>query len=396
MMRSRAALTWVVSLMLMGACVNVDKPTAVVECEKADGGCTDHGRDGAAGPGPDVKPVQDGVVNTSPDGTTAQDGSASSVPDASPVGPFDAVADLPSSVVQDASQDVAQDVVLDAAKDVAQDVARDAATNLASGPCWNAGSPVAAGTVCRLAAGLCDVAEVCDGVNAACPADKYAPTTTVCRAAAGDCDIAESCSGSSADCPADAFLTAGEVCRPAAGPCDLAESCSGVDPACPADGMAPAGTVCRASTDTNQCDPAETCTGTSVSCPSDVKYTRPAAPTGVGALAGTLQATITWAAATGATGYNVKQSATSGSGYTTLGTPPTATASPYVSTGLTGGTTYYYVVTSVNTIVACESVNSVEVSAKPSGICSPPAAPTVTSTELTNSQATMVLTEVTT
>ena len=38
MMRSRAALTWVVSLMLMGACVNVDKPTAVVECERPTAG----------------------------------------------------------------------------------------------------------------------------------------------------------------------------------------------------------------------------------------------------------------------------------------------------------------------------------------------------------------------
>jgi len=48
---------------------------------------------------------------------------------------------------------------------------------------------VAPGTVCRKAVGLCDLDEVCDGVSAACPADKYAPTTTVCRAAAGLCDI---------------------------------------------------------------------------------------------------------------------------------------------------------------------------------------------------------------
>ena len=376
MMRSLTALAWAVFLVLMGACVNVDKPAAVVECEKADGGCTNHGGDGSAGPGADVKPAQDAAGNGSPDGTTVKDGPASSVPDVSPVGPSDGVPDLPSGVVQDASLDVA----VDAAKDIAQDVARDGATDLASGPCWNAGSPVAAGTICRLPVGLCDVEEVCDGINAACPADAYAPSTNVCRPAAGDCDIAESCSGSSPDCPADAFLTAGEVCRPATGICDLAESCSGVGPDCPADSLVPAGTVCRASTDSNQCDPAETCTGTSVSCPADVKYTRPAAPTGVTAAPGTLQSTISWTAVAGATGYNVKQSVTSGSGYTTQGTPPTATASPYVNTGLTGGTTYYYVVTSVNTVVTCESANSTEVSVKPSGICTPPAAPTVTPT----------------
>ena len=376
MMRSLAALAWVVPLMLLGACVNVDKPTAVVACEKADGGCTNHGRDGGAGPGHEVKP-EDAVGNSSPDEATVQDGPASPVPDASPVGPSDRAPDLPSGVVQDASPDVA----LDAAQDIARDVARDGATDLPIGPCWSAGSPVAAGTVCRQAAGLCDVAEVCDGVSAACPADKYAPTTTVCRAAAGDCDIAESCSGSSADCPVDAFLTKGEVCRAATGPCDLAESCSGVDPACPADGMAPAGTICRASTDTNQCDPAETCTGTSVSCPVDVKYTSPPAPTGVTAAPGTLQATISWTAAAGATGYNVKRSVVSGSGYTTQGTPPTTTAPPYVNTGLTGGTTYYYVVSSVNTIASCQSVNSAPpVAVTPTGLCTPPAAPTVTPT----------------
>jgi fibronectin type 3 domain-containing protein len=235
--------------------------------------------------------------------------------------------------------------------------------------------------VCRLAAGLCDVAEVCDGVSPACPADKYAPTTTVCRTAAGLCDIAESCSGSSPDCPVDAFLTKGAVCRPAAGLCDLAESCPGTGPDCPADSMAPAETVCRASTDSNQCDPAETCTGSSVSCPADVAYTRPAAPTFVTAAPATLQATIiSWTAVSGATGYNVKRSATSGSGYTTQGTPPTATASPYVNTALTGGVTYYYVVSSVNTLASCESANSTPVSVTPTGTCTPPAVPTVTPT----------------
>src|ERR1700690_1528180 len=131
MMRSLAALAWVVSLMLMGACVNVDKPTAVTACEKTDGGCTDHGHDGSAGPGPEVKPVQDGVVNSNADGAAVQDGLASLVPDGSAGGPSDRAPDLASGIVQDASIDVALDV--------AQDVVRDAATDLASGPCWSAG-----------------------------------------------------------------------------------------------------------------------------------------------------------------------------------------------------------------------------------------------------------------
>src|SRR5207247_6595512 len=82
---------------------------------------------------------------------------------------------------------------------------------------------------------------------------QFASSATVCRAAAGVCDVAESCTGSSATCPADAKSTA--VCRPAAGPCDAAESCDGVSNACPADGFVAAGTVCRVAA--SQCDVAE-------------------------------------------------------------------------------------------------------------------------------------------
>jgi fibronectin type 3 domain-containing protein len=118
-----------------------------------------------------------------------------------------------------------------------------------------------------------------------------------------------------------------------------------------------------------------------VSCPSvDVAYTRPATPTGVTATGGNLQATLAWGASTGATGYNVKRSTTNGSGYTTLGNSPTAPVSPYIDTGLTGSTTYYYVVSSVNTIPSCESANSTQVSVVPGGTCTPPAIPTVTAT----------------
>ncbi len=193
------------------------------------------------------------------------------------------------------------------------------------------------------AAGVCDVAENCDGVErprvrptpssrarpsaarrpasatsrrtarasgAACPADAFEPSSTVCRAAAGVCDVAESCTGSGADCPArrlrrsrhavprrapasatspraararsaacpadrvrsdgthvprrggrlrrqpraaTASATAArptraverQRCRPRAGVCDVAEACNGVERACPADAFASSGTPCR-------------------------------------------------------------------------------------------------------------------------------------------------------
>src|SRR5947199_8266129 len=61
-----------------------------------------------------------------------------------------------------------------------------------------------AGTVCRPAAGDCDAAETCDGINAPCPADGFQPSTVLCRAAAGECDPAEDCPGTGPRCPADA------------------------------------------------------------------------------------------------------------------------------------------------------------------------------------------------
>ena len=122
---------------------------------------------------------------------------------------------------------------------------------------------------CRESAGVCDVAEFCTGSSAACPADTLRPTGYECRATAGVCDIAETCTGSSATCPADAKSTA--VCRTAAGVCDVAESCNGVDNSCPADALRPAGYECRAAA--GVCDIAETCTGSSATCPADAKST---------------------------------------------------------------------------------------------------------------------------
>jgi hypothetical protein len=154
---------------------------------------------------------------------------------------------------------------------------------------------VPAATVCRAAAGVCDVSESCTGASAACPTD--IKSTAVCRPAAGVCDVAESCNGVGNDCPADAFVPATTQCRAAAGECDVAESCSGQGPNCPADAKRPAATACT--DDGNPCtadvcdgtanvcrhpagnpgalcrpangicDVAETCNGTSATCPAD-------------------------------------------------------------------------------------------------------------------------------
>jgi hypothetical protein len=105
--------------------------------------------------------------------------------------------------------------------------------NPATGACTNPAKP--AGTVCRPAAGVCDVAEVCDGTAAGCPADAFASASTECRASTGPCDPAESCTGTSADCPADTLASSSTVCRPSTGACDAPEYCTGDSGACPLD-----------------------------------------------------------------------------------------------------------------------------------------------------------------
>src|SRR5207253_542298 len=107
---------------------------------------------------------------------------------------------------------------------------------------------------CRPAAGICDVAESCDGASNDCPADAFKASTTMCRDSSGVCDPAESCTGSSAACPADAKSTA--VCRAAAGDCDVAESCNGISNDCPTDTFKANGASCN---DLNACTQTDIC-----------------------------------------------------------------------------------------------------------------------------------------
>jgi len=121
------------------------------------------------------------------------------------------------------------------------------------------------GTTCREADGICDVAEVCSGSSAACPADGVKPNTEVCQASAGVCDPAEYCDGSTKTCPTDLKSTA--QCRASAGDCDVAEFCDGSTNDCPTDVFKPNTEVCRDSA--GQCDVAEMCTGSGTSCPDN-------------------------------------------------------------------------------------------------------------------------------
>lgn len=89
----------------------------------------------------------------------------------------------------------------------------------------------------------------------------------------------------------------------------------------------------------------------------------PAAPAGLTATAGNAKVELSWTASSGATSYNVKRATTSGGPYTTVAAGVTATS--YTNTGLANGTTYYYVVSEVNS--AGESANSAQVAATPSG-----------------------------
>ncbi len=95
----------------------------------------------------------------------------------------------------------------------------------------------------------------------------------------------------------------------------------------------------------------------------------PSAPTGVTATPGNAQVSLNWNASSGATSYHVKRSTTTGGPYTQMAAPTTTSD---VDTGLANGTTYFYVVSALNS--AGESGNSAEASATP--VLPVPATPT--------------------
>lgn len=86
----------------------------------------------------------------------------------------------------------------------------------------------------------------------------------------------------------------------------------------------------------------------------------PIAPTGVTAVAGSNQITLSWNAVAGATSYKVNRSSTSGSSYNLVSSPTTTS---FVDTGPQNGSTRYYVIAAVDGTGT--GPNSLEVSATP-------------------------------
>ncbi len=150
-------------------------------------------------------------------------------------------------------------------------------------------------TTCRDSVGSCDVAEVCSGSSASCPANTFADVGTSCGGSDAACDALDTCDGGG-NC-IDNVDPVGTLCASANGICDPVDTCDGADKTCPVtvasagtpcggseaecdaldtcngnggcvDRVKPAGTVCRPGS--GSCDLAESCTGSSPSCPVDV------------------------------------------------------------------------------------------------------------------------------
>ena len=97
------------------------------------------------------------------------------------------------------------------------------------------------------------------------------------------------------------------------------------------------------------------------------------APTGLTATPSDQLVTLSWTSATGATGYQVKRSTTSGGPYTVIGT---TTGTVFADSAVVNNTTYYYVVAATDT--SATSANSAEASATPMAL--PAAASSLTAT----------------
>ena len=98
-------------------------------------------------------------------------------------------------------------------------------------------------------------------------------------------------------------------------------------------------------------------------------------------MAGDGRVILVWKAGSGATSYHLKRATSSGGPYTAIGSTTCLCAT---SLDLTNGTTYYFVVSAVNS--AGESANSAQVSAQPTA----PASSTVTSVTISPGTASSI------
>jgi hypothetical protein len=89
----------------------------------------------------------------------------------------------------------------------------------------------------------------------------------------------------------------------------------------------------------------------------------PSAPTGLGAIAGNVEVSLSWSAGSGATSYNVYRGTSSG-GESSTAIATGITSTSYNDTSVTNGTTYYYKVAALNS--SGTSAYSNEASATPS------------------------------
>jgi fibronectin type 3 domain-containing protein len=111
----------------------------------------------------------------------------------------------------------------------------------------------------------------------------------------------------------------------------------------------------------------------------------PAVPAGLAAAAGNTQVALHWTASSGATGYYLERSTSSGGPYTQISTQATAN---YTDTGLTNGTKYFYEVSAYNS--AGQSADSADVSATPA--LAPPLTPTGLEAKAGNAQVSLTWT----
>ncbi len=128
------------------------------------------------------------------------------------------------------------------------------------------------------------------------------------------------------------------------------------------------------------------CGGGNPATPPPVTPSAPSSPVNIKAAPGDKLNTIIWDNVTGANSYNLYWSASAGATKAT-GTKLANVTSPYSHTALTNGTTYYYVVTAVNS--NGESAESAEASATPTAAPVPPPPPSNTQAVSGNSQNTI-------